>query len=138
MKTGIAPYSPSRRLFTTGISSSGTSKPGQPYQRKVVDLDRPLNPLTRPPDDMEKSYLPSSERWMVIGSRFETRRSLAFSSLGLSGAGIMAGQLRRAALWRHATGFSPALSKDDEPVKFPGEKAAEELGNKAAVTVVLA
>ena len=39
-----------------------------------MDFDKPLNPLTRPPEDMEKSYLPSSERLMVIGRRLETRR----------------------------------------------------------------
>lgn len=37
-----------------------------------MDLDKPLRPLTRPPEDMEKSYLPSSDRLMVMGKRFET------------------------------------------------------------------
>lgn len=92
MKTGIAPYSSLRRFVTTGISSSGTSRPGHPYHWKVVDLDSPLRPLTRPPEDMEKSYLPSSERLMVMGSRLETSSSLASLLLGLSSReGIAAG-----------------------------------------------
>lgn len=70
---GTALYS-SRSLFLSpAVSFSGISRPGQPYHWKVVDLDRPLSPLTKPPEDMEKSYLPSSDLLMVMGSRFETR-----------------------------------------------------------------
>jgi hypothetical protein len=56
-------------------------------------LERPLKPVTRPPEDIEKSYLPSDDRLMVIGSLFETRRSLASSRGCSSGAGIV--ELRR-------------------------------------------
>jgi hypothetical protein len=76
MKTGTAPYS-SWSLFTRGpASESGTSRPGQPYHWKVVVLDSPLRPETSPPDDMEKAYEPSSERLIVMGSRFDTRSNL--------------------------------------------------------------
>ena len=54
-------------------SASGTSRPGQPYHWKLVALDSPLRPVTRPPEDMEKEYWPSSERLMVIGRRLEMR-----------------------------------------------------------------
>lgn len=72
---GTALYSSFSLFFRVGISFSGTSSPGQPYHWNVVDLDNPLNPLTSPPDDIEKSYLPSSDLLIVIGRRFETRRS---------------------------------------------------------------
>jgi hypothetical protein len=35
-------------------SASGTSRPGQPYHWKLVVFDRPLKPVTSPPEDMEK------------------------------------------------------------------------------------
>lgn len=35
-------------------------------------MDRPLRPVTRPPEDMEKSYFPPSDLLMVIGNRLET------------------------------------------------------------------
>jgi hypothetical protein len=79
MKTGTAPYS-SWSLFTRGpASESGTSRPGQPYHWKVVVLDSPLRPETSPPDDMEKAYEPSSERLIVMGSRFDTRSNLPWT-----------------------------------------------------------
>lgn len=54
-------------------SASGTSRPGHPYHWNFVALERPLRPVTRPPDDMEKLYWPSSERLMVMGRRLEMR-----------------------------------------------------------------
>lgn len=56
------------------ISASGTSRPGHPYHWKLVALDKPLRPVTRPPEDMEKLYWPSSVRLMVMGRRFEIKR----------------------------------------------------------------
>lgn len=88
--TGMALYSSFSLAFSVGISFSGTSRPGQPYHWKVVDLDRPLRPLTRPPEDMEKSYFPSSERLMVMGKRFETSSRRPTSELGSSVAKGMA------------------------------------------------
>lgn len=55
-------------------------------------FDSPLRPLTRPPEDMDISYLPSSERLMVMGRRFETSRrrpSSFFFRLSLVGVSIM-------------------------------------------------
>lgn len=54
-------------------SASGTSRPGHPYHWNFVALERPLSPVTSPPDDMEKLYWPSSERLMVMGRRLEMR-----------------------------------------------------------------
>ena len=45
--------------------------PGQPYHLNCVFLLSPLRPETRPPEDMEKLYSPSSERLMVMGRRLE-------------------------------------------------------------------
>jgi hypothetical protein len=70
--TGTALYSSFSCVFSVLISSSGTSRPGQPYHWNVVVFDSPLSPLTSPPEDMDMSYLPSSERLMVMGRRFET------------------------------------------------------------------
>ena len=76
MNTGTAPYSSLSR-FTRGLTSaSGTSRPGQPYHWKVVVFDKPLRPVTSPPEDMLKAYEPSSERLIVMGSRLDTRSSL--------------------------------------------------------------
>lgn len=76
-----------RRDLSSPISFSGTSRPGHPYHWKVVDLARPLRPLTSPPEDMEKSNLPSSERLMVMGRRLETRSRRPLSGdFGVVGA----------------------------------------------------
>ena len=70
--TGTALYLSLSWSIRPLISSSGTSSPGQPYHWKVVVFESPLKPLTRTPEDMDMSYLPSSERLMVMGRRFET------------------------------------------------------------------
>lgn len=74
MNTGVALNSSFSLCVTDATSSPGTSRPGQPNHWKVVLLERPLNPVTRPPEDMENSYLPPSDRLTVIGRRFETIR----------------------------------------------------------------
>lgn len=100
--TGTALYFSLSWSFKVCVSSSGTSSPGQPYHWKVVVLESPLKPLTSPPEDMDMSYLPSSERLMVMGSRFDTssRRpsddSGCLSFVGSSGilvviAGVLVG-----------------------------------------------
>src|ERR1700683_1418655 len=76
MKTGTEPYSSCSFWIIGPASASGTSRPGQPYHTKVVLLDSPLRPETSPPDDIEKAYEPSSERLIVMGSRFDTRSNL--------------------------------------------------------------
>jgi hypothetical protein len=71
-------------------SASGTSRPGHPYHWKLVVLDNPLRPVTKPPEDMEKEYSPSSERLMVIGRRLEIRSNLPEEEAGYStAAGIV-------------------------------------------------
>ncbi len=62
MKIGTALYSFSSLSFTWSISFSGGAVPGQPYHLNCVFLLSPLRPETRPPEDMEKLYSPSSER----------------------------------------------------------------------------
>ena len=57
-------------------------------------LDRPLKPLTNPPEDMDISYLPSSERLIVMGRRLETssrRPSLTSHDAGVFGEVAMLG-----------------------------------------------
>lgn len=92
MKTGTALNSSLSLVVTSCTSSLGISRPGQPYHWKVVVFERPLRPVTRPPEDIEKSYFPSFERLMVIGRRFETRSSRDSEALGsYVGAGIVLG-----------------------------------------------
>ena len=79
MKTGTEPYSSCSFWIIGPASASGTSKPGQPYHTKVVVLDNPLRPETSPPEDIEKAYEPSSERLIVMGSRFDTRSNLPWT-----------------------------------------------------------
>lgn len=71
---GVAPYSSLKRVVKSSTSASGTSSPGHPYHWNLVVFAKPLRPVTRPPEDMLKLYVPSSERLMVIGRRLETRR----------------------------------------------------------------
>lgn len=56
-------------------------------------MERPLRPVARPPDDIEKSYLPSGDLLIVTGRRLETNRSLDSSRGGgaevSSAAGIL-------------------------------------------------
>ena len=89
MKTGTAPYSSFSLLVKSCDSSPETSIPGQPYHWKVVVFERPLRPVTRPPEDMEKSNLPSCVRLIVMGRRFETSKSLDSSLGGSLTAGIL-------------------------------------------------
>src|SRR5690242_419576 len=86
---GTALYSLLSWSLRPETSPSGTSRPGQPYHWKVVVFDKPLRPLTSPPEDMDISYLPSSARLMVIGRRLETRSrrpSFCFSPAAFVGA----------------------------------------------------
>jgi hypothetical protein len=72
---GCAPYSSFNCCVTVATSPSGTSIPGHPYHWKLVVLLSPLKPVTRPPEDMEKLYSPSSFRFIVIGKRLDMRSS---------------------------------------------------------------
>ena len=82
--TGTALYFSLSWSFMVGASSSGTSSPGQPYHWKVVVLESPLKPLTSPPEDMDMSYLPSSERLIVMGKRFDTSSRRPSDDSGLT------------------------------------------------------
>jgi len=56
-----------------------------------VVLDNPLRPETKPPDDMEKAYEPSSERLIVMGRRFDTRSNLPWTLGSWTTEGIVRG-----------------------------------------------
>ena len=79
-------------------------------------MERPLKPVTRPPEDIEKSYLPSDDRLMVIGSLFETRRSLASGRGCSSGAGIVGSRLEFSAFSykAHSEGVGSQGMKADD------------------------
>ena len=70
-------------------SAPGTSKPGHPYHWKLVVFDNPLSPVTRPPEDMEKVYWPSSDLLMVMGKRLEMRRRRPEEPASSAMGGIM-------------------------------------------------
>lgn len=69
--------------------SSSCSARYYPLSSRVVLL-RPLSPVTRPPEDMEKLYWPSSWRLMVMGRRLEmsnSRPDALGSLVGIVGGG---------------------------------------------------
>ena len=50
--------------------------PGQPYHWKLVVFDKPLRPVTSPPEDMLKVYEPSSECLIVMGNLLDAKSNL--------------------------------------------------------------